>query len=77
MPPAHQIADRLCGAIGQDIMDTLFAKETLDPGPWRKSADDGMSGTRVDSRRHRIRGRKRQRARPIFFFFLALAYVRE
>jgi hypothetical protein len=48
---ALEIADRLCCAFGQDILDTLFAQDTLSPT-----------------------GRRR-RARPIFFFGLALGYV--
>ncbi|RXK38837.1 hypothetical protein M231_03893 [Tremella mesenterica] len=55
---ALEIADRLCCAFGQDVLDTLFAKETLAP-------TNRVSG----------RGRKRQQARPLFFFALALGYV--
>lgn len=55
-----QIADRLCGAFGQDVLDTLFARETLSP-----------------RERKRGKGRKRQQARPVFFFMLSLGYVRE
>ncbi|KAK1920829.1 eukaryotic membrane protein family-domain-containing protein [Papiliotrema laurentii] len=55
---ALEIADRLCGAFGQDVLDTLFAKETLSPS-LRKSG----------------KGRKRQQARPVFFFMLSLGYV--
>lgn len=53
-----QIGDRLCGAFGQDVLDTLFARETLSP-----------------SVRKRGKGRKRQQARPVFFFALSLGYV--
>ncbi|ODN80829.1 hypothetical protein L202_02972 [Cryptococcus amylolentus CBS 6039] len=55
---ALEIADRLCCAFGQDVLDTLFAKETLSP-----------------SVRKRGKGRKRQQARPAFFFALSLGYV--
>ncbi|WVO17929.1 hypothetical protein L204_105627 [Cryptococcus depauperatus] len=55
---ALEIADRLCGAFGQDVLDTLFAKETLSP-----------------SVRKLGKGRKRQQARPAFFFALSLGYV--
>ncbi|GFZ42864.1 hypothetical protein JCM24511_00582 [Saitozyma sp. JCM 24511] len=55
---ALEIADRLCCAFGQDVLDTLFARETLSP-----------------SSRKVGRGRRRQRARPYFFFALSLAYV--
>lgn len=53
-----QIGDRLCGAFGQDVLDTLFARETLSPNV-----------------RKRGKGRKRQQARPVFFFALSLGYV--
>jgi hypothetical protein len=56
----HQIADRLCCAFGQDVLDTLFARETLAPTSKKLG-----------------RGRKRQQARPYFFFALSLGYVRE
>ncbi|KAL7419760.1 hypothetical protein Q5752_005676 [Cryptotrichosporon argae] len=49
---ALEIGDRLCCAFGQDVLDTLFARETLTPGR-----------------------RKREHARPVFFFALSLAYV--
>ncbi|WVQ94316.1 hypothetical protein IAU59_001395 [Kwoniella sp. CBS 9459] len=55
---ALEIADRLCCAFGQDVLDTLFARETLSP-----------------SVRKRGKGRKRQQARPVFFFALSLGYV--
>ncbi|WWC59938.1 uncharacterized protein I303_102501 [Kwoniella dejecticola CBS 10117] len=55
---ALEIADRLCCAFGQDVLDTLFARETLAPSI-RKSG----------------KGRKRQQARPVFFFALSLGYV--
>ncbi|KJE02403.1 hypothetical protein I311_03800 [Cryptococcus gattii NT-10] len=55
---ALEIGDRLCGAFGQDVSDTLFARETLSP-----------------SVRKRGKGRKRQQARPVFFFALSLGYV--
>ncbi|WRT65422.1 uncharacterized protein IL334_002365 [Kwoniella shivajii] len=55
---ALEIADRLCCAFGQDVLDTLFARETLSP-----------------SVRKRGKGRKRQQARPLFFFALSLGYV--
>ncbi|WVW79706.1 hypothetical protein I302_101676 [Kwoniella bestiolae CBS 10118] len=55
---ALEIADRLCCAFGQDVLDTLFARETLSP-----------------SIRKRGKGRKRQQARPVFFFALSLGYV--
>ncbi|WWC68948.1 uncharacterized protein I206_102884 [Kwoniella pini CBS 10737] len=55
---ALEIADRLCCAFGQDVLDTLFARETLSPSI-RKSG----------------KGRKRQQARPVFFFALSLGYV--
>ncbi|OXG09787.1 hypothetical protein C367_06966 [Cryptococcus neoformans Ze90-1] len=55
---ALEIGDRLCGAFGQDVLDTLFARETLSP-----------------SVRKRGKGRKRQQARPVFFFALSLGYV--
>lgn len=57
---ALEIADRLCGAFGQDLLDTLFAKETLNPS----SHPPG-------------KGRRRQKARPVFFFMLTLCYVCE
>lgn len=57
----RQIADRLCCAFGQDVLDTLFARQTwsmipLGPGSRRK---------------------KRHQARPLFFFMLSLGYIRE
>ncbi|KIR96436.1 hypothetical protein L804_06271 [Cryptococcus deuterogattii 2001/935-1] len=55
---ALEIGDRLCCAFGQDVLDTLFARETLSP-----------------SVRKRGKGRKRQQARPVFFFALSLGYV--
>ncbi|WVQ83537.1 hypothetical protein IAT38_005678 [Cryptococcus sp. DSM 104549] len=55
---ALEIADRLCCAFGQDVLDTLFARETLSP-----------------SVRKHGKGRKRQQARPVFFFALSLGYV--
>lgn len=55
-----QIADRLCCAFGQDVLDTLFARETLAPTSKKLG-----------------RGRKRQQARPYFFFALSLGYVRK
>ena len=54
-----QIGDRLCGAFGQDVLDTLFARETLVPSDVKRG-----------------RGRRRQQARPVFFFMLSLGYVR-
>jgi hypothetical protein len=33
---ADQIADRLCCAFGQDVLDTLFAKDTLAPTQGRR-----------------------------------------
>ncbi|KAK4685453.1 transmembrane anterior posterior transformation protein 1, partial [Tremellales sp. Uapishka_1] len=51
---ALEIADRLCCAFGQDVLDTLFARETT-----KKVG----------------KGRKRQQARPVFFFALSLGYV--
>lgn len=66
-----EIGDKLCGAFGQDILDTLFARETLDPSLWptRTTFENDSSRT------SKIRHRKRERARPFFFFLLALAYV--
>lgn len=55
---ALEIADRLCGAFGQDVLDTLFARDTLSP----------LSN-------HRHTSRKREKARPYFFFALSLGYV--
>ncbi|WVR04077.1 hypothetical protein IAU60_001076 [Kwoniella sp. DSM 27419] len=55
---ALEIGDRLCCAFGQDLLDTLFARETLAP-----------------TVRKRGKGRKRQQARPAFFFALSLGYV--
>ncbi|ORX36417.1 eukaryotic membrane protein family-domain-containing protein [Kockovaella imperatae] len=55
---ALEIADKLCGAFGQDVLDTLFARDTLAP----VSRKVGV-------------GRKRQQARPFFFFMLSLGYV--
>ncbi|TXT11025.1 hypothetical protein VHUM_01776 [Vanrija humicola] len=54
---ALEIGDRLCCAFGQDLLDTLFARDTLGyaPGPGRR--------------------RKREKARPFFFFTLSLGYV--
>lgn len=68
-----QIADKLCSAIGQDILDTLFAAETL--GAKSNTASVRLHGQR-ESRQARAQ-RRRERARPFFFFILALAYVRE
>jgi hypothetical protein len=64
-----KIADKLCSAFGQDILDTLFSKETLEAAWWSESPDPQES-----KRRKR---RKRERATPFFFFMLGLAYVRE
>lgn len=64
-----QIADKLCSAFGQDILDTLFSKETLEAAWWSDSPN------LQDSKRKRRR--KRERATPFFFFMLGLAYVRE
>ncbi|KAL1410169.1 hypothetical protein Q8F55_004174 [Vanrija albida] len=54
---ALEIGDRLCCAFGQDVLDTLFARDTLGyaSGPGRR--------------------RKREQARPFFFFTLSLGYV--
>jgi hypothetical protein len=65
----EQIADKLCSAFGQDILDTLFSKETLEAAWWSDPASP------LDSKRKRRR--KRERATPFFFFMLGLAYVRE
>ncbi|KAJ9122764.1 hypothetical protein QFC24_004194 [Naganishia onofrii] len=64
---ALEIADKLCSAFGQDILDTLFSKETLEAAWWSESPDPQES-----KRRKR---RKRERATPFFFFMLGLAYV--
>ncbi|BEI80187.1 hypothetical protein CcaverHIS002_0107160 [Cutaneotrichosporon cavernicola] len=58
---ALEIGDRLCCAFGQDVLDTLFARDTLD------------SLTYIDQRKGKRR--KRERVRPAFFFFLSLGYV--
>jgi hypothetical protein len=68
-----QIADKLCSAFGQDILDTLFAAETL--GAKASHTSIRLKGQR-ESRQERAE-RRRQRTRPFFFFLLALAYVRE
>ncbi|GHJ89924.1 hypothetical protein NliqN6_6326 [Naganishia liquefaciens] len=60
---ALEIADKLCSAFGQDILDTLFSKETLEAAWW--SEPSGKQKRR----------RKRERATPFFFFMLGLAYV--
>ncbi|KAJ9101815.1 hypothetical protein QFC21_003154 [Naganishia friedmannii] len=64
---ALEIADKLCSAFGQDILDTLFSKETLEAAWWSDSSDQQES-----KRRKR---RKRERATPFFFFMLGLGYV--
>ncbi|KAJ9117019.1 hypothetical protein QFC22_004677 [Naganishia vaughanmartiniae] len=64
---ALEIADKLCSAFGQDILDTLFSKETLEAAWWSDSPNQHES-----TRRKR---RKRERATPFFFFMLGLAYV--
>ena len=71
--PPSQIADKLCSAFGQDILDTLFAAETL--GARSSNNSIRLKGQR-ESRAERAQ-RRRERARPFFFFLLALAYVRE
>jgi hypothetical protein len=71
--PRLQIADKLCSAFGQDILDTLFAAETL--GARASNNPIRLMGQR-ESREERAQHR-RERARPFFFFLLALAYVRE
>lgn len=68
-----QIADKLCSAFGQDILDTLFAAETL--GARSSNNSIRLTGQR-ETREERAR-RRRERARPFFFFLLALAYVRK
>jgi hypothetical protein len=68
-----QIADKLCSAFGQDILDTLFAAETL--GAKASHTSIRLKGQR-ESRQERAE-RRRERTRPFFFFLLALAYVRE
>lgn len=62
-----QIADKLCSAFGQDILDTLFSKETLEAAWWSEPSENSKQKRR----------RKRERATPFFFFMLGLAYVRE
>ncbi|KAI5452657.1 hypothetical protein NCC49_000406 [Naganishia albida] len=64
---ALEIADKLCSAFGQDILDTLFSRETLEAAWWNDPS------TEPDSKRKRRR--KRERATPFFFFMLGLAYV--
>ena len=63
----EQIADKLCSAFGQDILDTLFSKETLEAAWWSEPSEHSKQKRR----------RKRERATPFFFFMLGLAYVRE
>ncbi|GMK54546.1 hypothetical protein CspeluHIS016_0111320 [Cutaneotrichosporon spelunceum] len=58
---ALEIGDRLCCAFGQDVLDTLFARDTLD------------SLTYSDERK--VKRLKRAHVRPAFFFFLSLGYV--
>ena len=63
----EQIADKLCSAFGQDILDTLFSKETLEAAWWSEPSEHSKQKRR----------RKRERATPFFFFMLGLAYVRK
>ncbi|KAJ9113887.1 hypothetical protein QFC19_000081 [Naganishia cerealis] len=65
---ALEIADKLCSAFGQDILDTLFSKETLEAAWWSETVNN-----QHESKRRRRR--KRERATPFFFFMLGLAYV--
>jgi hypothetical protein len=58
---ALEIGDRLCCAFGQDVLDTLFARDTLT-----------YTTVKANGRR-----RKREHVRPFFFLTLSLGYVCE